>query len=271
MSTQAIQTETLETLVQEFKTKGFCLARGLFDADEVRELQEHFTRIHDEGVPGKYEPMSIEEAGDDILLAYPRVMNPHRWSDTARKYLTHAPLAQTLRALFEEEPLAVQSMFYYKPPGSRGQKMHQDNFYLQVKPGTCIASWTALDYCDRKNGGMVMVPFTHGLGIDCRNVGKTGSYEKGGNAIPIPDGYRGESPAMEPGDTLFFNGSVIHGSGGNHTKDRWRRSFIGHYVGVSCDTLSKSYHPLVTMDGRDVERGITTNGGPCGAWVGAAH
>ncbi|WP_341853805.1 hypothetical protein [Brachybacterium sp. GPGPB12] len=26
---------------------------------------------------------------------------------------------------------ATQSMFYFKPPGARGQAMHQDNYFLQ--------------------------------------------------------------------------------------------------------------------------------------------
>ena len=71
--------------------------------------------------------------------------------------------------------------------------------------------------------------------------------------------------------SIFFNGSLLHGSGRNTTTDRFRRSFIGHYVGVSCETISESYHPLVSMDGRDMVRGVTTDGGPCGGWVGAAH
>ena len=36
---------------------------------------------------------------------------------------------------------------------------------------------------------------------------------------------------MSPGDTLFFDGKVIHGSYMNKTRDRWRRSFICHYIG----------------------------------------
>ena len=38
---------------------------------------------------------------------------------------------------------------------------------------------------------------------------------------------------MKAGDTLFFNGSLIHGSGPNRSKDRFRRSFICHYVSQS--------------------------------------
>ena len=239
--------------------------------EEVEHLRGHFDEIHRTGADGHYKHVSVEEAGEDILLAYPRVMNPHRFSATARSCFVSPAVAAILHALFAEEPLGVQTMFYYKPPGARGQAMHQDQFYLQVRPGTCIAAWIALDHADRDNGGMIMVPLTQDLAIDCRNVGKAGSYDKDATPVPIPRGYKGECPSLAPGDTLFFNGSLLHGSGRNRSRDRWRRAFICHYVGMRCDTISKHYHPLVTMAGEDVERGVTTDGGPCGAWVGAAH
>lgn len=258
-------------LTDEFTARGYAVAKQLFGADEVDLLNRHFEDIHREQPAGHYHHASHEEAAGDMLAEYPRVMNPHRFSDTARRFLTDNRMATLLGAFFGEEPLGVQTMFYYKPPGSRGQKMHQDQFYLQVAPGTCIAAWVALDYVDMRNGGLIVVPFTNTMNIDCRNVGKPGSYDPDGTAIPVPAGYHGESPVLEPGDTLFFNGSLIHGSGSNKTAERWRRSFICHYVGESCKTISKFYHPLVRMDGTDVEREETTAGGPCGAFVGAAH
>jgi ectoine hydroxylase-related dioxygenase (phytanoyl-CoA dioxygenase family) len=263
----------VESARNEFTSRGYAVVRGLLSSEEVQELQEHFAWIHETGADGNYAHVSASEAGDDPLLAYPRVMNPHRFSSLARRQATNPLAADILRALFGEEPLAVQSMFYFKPPGARGQAMHQDQFYLQVRPGTCIASWTALDHCDRANGGMVMVPLTQEMEIDCRKAGKPGAGSYGPDAVPIPvpQGYRGECPELAPGDTIFFNGSLLHGSGRNATSDRWRRSFICHYAGISCETISEYYHPLVTMDGADVVRGTTTDGGPCGGWVGAAH
>ena len=37
---------------------------------------------------------------------------------------------------------------------------------------------------------------------------------------------------MKAGDVLFFHGKTIHGSPPNVTNDRFRRSFICHYVGA---------------------------------------
>ncbi len=262
MSTTIPAADTIAELKSEFETRGYAVAKRLFGMEDIERLREHFAEIHRSGADGRYKHASVEEAGDDILLAYPRVMNPHRFSATARLYFVSPAIAAILRALFGEEPLGVQTMLYYKPPGARGQVMHQDQFYLQVRPGTCIAAWIALDRADRDNGGMIMVPLTQDLAIDCRNVGKPGSYDKDGTPVPIPKGYKGECPGLEPGDTLFFNGSLLHGSGKNRTRDRWRRSFICHYVGVSCDAISKHYHPLVTMAGEDVNAASRPTAGP---------
>ena len=58
-------------------------------------------------------------------------------------------------------------MYYFKPPGARGQALHQDNFYLKVEPGNCIATWTAIDPADEENGGMLIVPKTQNFDIVC--------------------------------------------------------------------------------------------------------
>ena len=58
-------------------------------------------------------------------------------------------------------PLAAQSMFYFKPPGSRGQALHQDNLFLRSHPETCLAAWIAVDDCDAENGGRVVLEGQH--------------------------------------------------------------------------------------------------------------
>ena len=42
------------------------------------------------------------------------------------------------RLLLGREPYAAQTMFYFKPPGARGQALHQDQTPLRVQPGTCL-------------------------------------------------------------------------------------------------------------------------------------
>jgi len=260
----------IEALKEAFDREGYCILRGLFEAGEVEELRKHFHAMRDEGVPGKYKPIGLEEANGDILRAYPRITHPHRWDATSRRYMVDNRLTSVLAALAGEAVYAVQSMFYFKPPGGRGQSMHQDQFYLQVKPGTCLAAWAALDYCDRENGAIMLAPGTQDDPINCRNVGKVGSYE-GGPGIPVPEGRELVTADMEPGDVLFFNGSVVHGSTRNASEDRWRRSFICHYVGQSTERISQSYLPVVTENGEDMYIAATNDGGDCGGYVATVN
>jgi hypothetical protein len=62
----------------------------------------------------------------------------HRWDITSLRWLLDPRLGDCLTTLLGVEPYAVQTMLYFKPPGSRGQALHQDNFYLRVQPGTCL-------------------------------------------------------------------------------------------------------------------------------------
>jgi ectoine hydroxylase-related dioxygenase (phytanoyl-CoA dioxygenase family) len=259
-------------LLASFQTEGFAIARGLFAQSEVDELNAHFAEIHREPPREHYDPAAPEAVDSDLLKTHPRVMNPHRWDELSLHWLTDPRVASLLRDLIGEEAIGAQTMYYYKPPGSPGQTLHQDNFYLQVMPGTCVAAWTALDVVDKRNGGLMVVPKTHEEEINCSRLGKTGSYE-GGTSIPVPAGLKARAVEMAPGDTLFFNGELIHGSGPNRTEDRWRRTMIGHYAPASCQTISRFYHPLVSMDQKHVPKGVTTNGGPCGedTFEGAAH
>ena len=61
-----------------------------------------------------------------------------------------------------------------------------------------------------------------------------------------------------------FNGQLVHGSQPNTSEDRFRRSFICHYIRRSSERISKWYRPILTMDGEEVRIEESTGGGPCG-------
>lgn len=257
--------------IQVFNTRGFLVVRGLFHATEVRELLENFMQMHAGGaIPGCFTPVPASEAKGDPLKLYPRMMHPHRVNDIALRYLLDDRIAAILSGLFGEEPLAAQSMLYFKPAGARGQALHQDNFFLKVEPGTCIAAWVALDRVDRENGGLEVVPGTHTMDIFCPEEADT-SVSFSGDYVPVPPGLEAVPVDMEAGDVLFFNGSLVHGSEPNRSADRFRRTFIGHYIGRSSDRISSWYRPILTMQGEEVVVAENTDGGPCGVEVDGPH
>ena len=70
-------------------------------------------------------------------------------------------------------------------------------------------------------------------------------------ATPTSANFRGTKSRwlcrVERGQTMFFGGNLIHGSGPNRTGDRWRRTFIGHYIDEASGQVAKFYHPVLNM------------------------
>ncbi|NUS30666.1 MAG: phytanoyl-CoA dioxygenase family protein [Streptomyces sp.] len=245
--------------VSEFEEDGFTVVRGLFAQEEIDRLCAEFTALHAAGpVPGHFAP----RPGDDPLAVWPRVMQPHEINPLARRTLLDTRLRVVLEALLDEEALAAQSMFYFKPPGARGQALHQDNFYLRVEPGTCVAAWVACDVIDRENGGLEVVPGTHRMDLFCpEEADEVVSFAR--EYVAPPAGLEAVPVDMAPGDVLFFNGSLVHGSQPNRSGDRFRRSFIGHYVGRSAERIG-AYYRTMSMRGDRVALAESEGAGPCG-------
>ncbi|MUT64399.1 phytanoyl-CoA dioxygenase family protein [Paenibacillus sp. NEAU-GSW1] len=251
-----------EEQMQAFQTDGYILVKGLFSPEDVAKIEDTFEQISHMVIPGHFEPVLNGES-EDPLKRYPRVMHPHRYNGTAKKYMLHAPVLAVLEDLYGEPALAAQSMFYFKPPGSRGQALHQDNFYLKVEPGNCIAAWTAIDAADMENGGMLLVPKTNDYEIVCPDLAD--SKESFTTHYVKPPKEEKAIPAiMDKGDVLFFNGNLIHGSYRNKSKDRFRRAFICHYANESATKISHYYRPLYRADGSPVDLEMNMDGGPCG-------
>lgn len=265
--TQALRVLT-EEQKKQFDSEGYLIVKGLFSASDVTEIEDTFEKMSYETIPGYFEP-KLDADISDPLQRYPRVMHPHRWNETAKRYMLHQPVMEVLADLYGEEAYAAQSMFYYKPPGSRGQALHQDNFYLMVEPGNCIAAWTAIDAAYEDNGGLLVVPKTNAHEISCPDKADSNESFTTHYVKPPKDGV--VMPViMDKGDVLFFNGNLIHGSYRNKTKDQFRRAFICHYANSSATKISQHYNPLYKADGTAIVLEGNPDGGPCGVEVGAA-
>jgi len=245
-----------------FDRDGYAILRNLFSAGELSPLADYF---HEEAVAGRQveKYWNPNPDADDPLERFPRVMHPHRYHELSKKLLLDSRLETALRVLLGEEPLAGQSMFYFKPPGARGQALHQDNRALQVRPGTCFAAWIAIDPSTEENGCLHVVPGTHRIDLVCPGVADR-SISSTAHALDVPEGAELVPVPLDAGDVLFFNGSLIHGSRPNTHSTQWRRAYILHYLPESSESCAGHFAPL--MDFRGKYRGIekTEGGGPCG-------
>ena len=254
-------------LIRCYREQGYAVVPGLFSRAETDRLHAHYDAMHRNFVAtGTLRVGDRITDPDDPLAAYPRIMHPHRRDAVSRAWLLDARLRRWLNALTGRDPFAVQTMFYFKPPGARGQALHQDQRTLRVRPGTCIAAWMAVERCDTENGCLQVVPGTHELPVLCT---ETADLELSFTdfTVPVTAGMTPEDVIMEPGDVLFFNGQMIHGSLPNRSRTRFRRALIGHYIAGEAQQVAHHYFPVLDMAGREVALEKGAGGGPCGIWV----
>ncbi len=248
-----------------FDEQGYLVVPGLFSGDEARRLSDHYMELRAKGkYPGDSSGVSI--GSNDPLKRYPRMIHMHRWDPISMDWLVDPRIGKTLTALLDREPYAVQTMLYFKPPGARGQALHQDQYYLRVQPGTCVAVWLALDPCTEENGCLRVVPGSQSWPLLCTQPADT-TQSFTDITVPVPQGTPVHSVIMDPGDTLFFNGQVVHGSGPNSSQSKFRRSLIGHYIAGEAQKVAQFYHPALRMDGSPVTLETSEGGGTCGVWV----
>ncbi len=252
-------------LKRAYDEQGYVVVPQLFAPDEVAALREHYMRLRVAGTyPG--DDAGIDLGAADPLKRYPRMIHMHRWDETSLRWMLDPRINACLTALLGQEPYAVQTMLYFKPAGARGQALHQDQYYLRVQPGTCMAAWLALDDCDEANGCMQVVPGSHTWPVLCATKADT-TQSFTDVTVPLPKGTEVRPVIMRAGDVLFFNGQLVHGSFPNRTTDRFRRSLIGHYIQGEASEVARWYHPVLRMDGTPLELGVSPGGMRCGLWV----
>lgn len=251
--------------LSQYHRDGFVIAPQVFPEQEVARLREHYMELRARGTwPGDASGTDIGAA--DPMKKFPRMIHMHHWDDVSLRWLLDPRLNRCLTQLLGREPMAVQSMLYFKPPGARGQAVHQDQAYLRVEPATCVAAWLALDDCDEENGCMQLVPGSHKIPMLCTQAADP-QESISDLTVPVPAGMRTVPAIMKAGDVLFFNGFVIHGSFRNASTHRFRRALIGHYLMGEAERVARFFKPVLRMDGSVVELGESDGGGPCGRWV----
>jgi len=250
---------------RDYEEDGFVVVRGLFSSDEVARYRTHYMTLRHHG-PHPGDVAGVDVTDNDPLKRYPRMIHMHRWDDLTRRWLLDERLNACLTGLLGREPYAVQTMLYFKPPGARGQALHQDNFYLRAQPGTCAAAWLALDRCDEANGCMQVAPGSHRWPLLCAEKADTATSFTD-VTVPLPPGQEVRPVHMNAGDVLFFTGSLVHGSYPNTTADRFRRALIGHYIEGAAAQVAAFYHPALRMDGTPLALDESSGGGTCGVWV----
>lgn len=203
-----------------FERQGFVVVRHFFSADTVRRLSDWLDALRDKQ-PGIDEEAKYYErspvTGENILVRVEHVLGPHNPDIT--ELLLGPATTECLTELLGEPPVLFKEKVNYKPPGCRADKLHQD----QAAGWNAYSDWfitmgIAIDPARRDNAAL---SFVH-----------SGNYEKrlmGEEWQPLSQDDPPYQPEDEytlieadPGDVIFFDCYVPHGSPPNRS-DRSRR------------------------------------------------
>lgn len=229
---------------QEYESQGFLLLPGFFSPEELAPWHARFLDIVEERVAPADDMLVMRDVMVAKGLVEPRskpeaiakIQDFHNDRLLFDGYCKNPKLLAVVEAFCGPDIKSVHNMLINKPPGVDGRHpLHQDLLYFPFRPADrIVATWTALEPCDRDNGCLVVVPGSHRDGLrehevpDWDHVNFLYVGAKGADA-----GTERMHLEMQPGDTVFFHPALLHGSGRNRTA-RFRRAISCHYASAAC-------------------------------------
>ena len=207
----------------EFNDKGFIVIKGFFDEGVMKKVSAWLDELRDK-TPNKGEEAKYYERstlnGENILIRVEHILGDHNPEIT--KLLISQKATDCLTDLFDEPPILFKEKVNYKLPGCRADKLHQDQ----------TAGWNAYGDFYISMGIVVDENRKENAAL---SIMKSGNYEKklmSEEWKPLAEEdppYQPEDEYMlleaDPGDVIFFDSYVPHGSPAN-TSNRSRRNIF---------------------------------------------
>ncbi|MDE2886721.1 MAG: phytanoyl-CoA dioxygenase family protein [Gemmatimonadota bacterium] len=234
--------DSVEEAAGAFHRDGFCIAKGLYCAEEMLNWKARIIGILEAGGHFDTEPTST---GVHVFLA--DVLDPF-----FRERMKDACVVSILNRIIgpNVEFLSVKSV--YKNKFTRfGSPWHQDWYYW--KGANKISVWIAMDDATPENGCLKMIAGSHLKRFKVKQVrGENGFGWRIANEEFA--GCPETTLAVNRGDAVFFHDQTLHGSFPNTSgADRW--SFISTYRdGSERDESTVWKHPMV-VTGESVNSG----------------
>jgi ectoine hydroxylase-related dioxygenase (phytanoyl-CoA dioxygenase family) len=228
-----------EAHVREFKDKGYIVLPGFFDREVMEKVSAYIDALRDKQ-PGKNEEAKYYETstitGDNILVRIENVFGDHNSELT--ELLLSPKTIDCLTELLGDAPVLFKEKVNYKLPGCRADKLHQDQ----------AAGWN--QYCDFFISMCIVVDENREENA-ALNFMSSGNYKRAlmtEEWTPLSDDDPPYSPADEysmieanPGDVIFFDSYVPHGSPGN-TSNRSRRNIYLTFNRKSDGDFRQAYY-----------------------------
>jgi ectoine hydroxylase-related dioxygenase (phytanoyl-CoA dioxygenase family) len=221
-----------------YQDNGFVLKKGLIGLDSVAAIKAEIADIHQrmaqqtpDGVGVSWEVYE----GEDQPRLIKQLMNSELVSPTLNALLRSDLMLDIIEQLIGPEISLYHSKLLLKSSrDGTAVPWHQDYAYWQTEGNQplMVNCQMAIDRSTRDNGCIQFVPGSHKWGLQehARAEQTFGRY------LPGPDYFYERDDAvaveMEPGDGVFFNALIVHGSAPNtSTAERRMNTFAYNVTG----------------------------------------
>ena len=234
--------DSAEDVAEVFHRDGFCIAKGLYSAEEMQDWKARVFSILEAGGH-----ISNDPKGSGVHVFMPDVLDPffrERMKDDCVVTVLNRIIGPNI------EFLSVKSV--YKNKFTRfGSPWHQDWYYW--KGANKISVWIALDDATPENGCLKMIAGSHFKQFKVKQVrAQNGFGWRIGNEEIA--GLSETTLAVNRGDAVFFHDQTLHSSYPNTTgADRW--SFISTYRDGSVRDESTVWKQPMVVAGESVNAG----------------
>lgn len=237
--------------VAQYRRDGYAVVRGVFDANEIDELQRAFDRERraalSRGKSWRHGNLCYRVTGDPALGSVATMAQWPAYHDPVlEKFRTDPRVLAIIAPLIGNDLKQIINQCHWKPPGAVAVdfSFHQDVRFRRPRAAfrnletAYIQTGIAVDPHRRRNGGMRVLPGSQRLG-EIATLGEgavmgRGSGESKLLAVGIdPTGLI--DLELDPGDVALWGPFMVHGSGPNGGTDE-RRIYLNSYVrAVDCD------------------------------------
>ncbi|MFT4102055.1 MAG: phytanoyl-CoA dioxygenase family protein [Burkholderiaceae bacterium] len=173
------------------------------------------------------------------------------------RFLTADGVSKAFGALFDQPYKIIQSMYF---EGHNGSPEHQDTYYSDsINQGAICAAWAALEDIAADAGRLFLCPRSHRVFIpneipDADSIGDHSKYIELVRSILRERGFEFRAPALQKGDTLFWNARTIHGAFKGTSTSRSRSSLTCHAI-PAADPLQQLQRKVILPKTRNI-RGV---------------
>lgn len=234
--------------IEQFHRDGYITLRGVMTEEELAPIEAEFGRFIRGEVPdmGKdFCDMSgpYDRKFEDFSLV--NAVLPRRYKPELCNNLYELRAASISRQLLGESATLDYDQFLAKRPAKPDAvfTMHQDLGYWPTgtpEPLTATCS-LALDDADPENGCLKVVPGSQKQGLRPHRPLMGDDRSKSHIlSVELSEEDRVVELPLKRGDITVHDELIVHGSGGNSSPDRWRRTYIVAFRSKACVDYERS-------------------------------